>query len=95
MCTDDRRSFETEIDKFARSCGFAPTAYYVIEFLTTIFPSIYSKDRLDSFIREKEEAEAEFEQIRKSQEEERIKKEEEEKKKRMEASKGEAADGGK
>ncbi len=77
----DGRSFETEIDKFARSCGFAPTAYYVIEFLTTIFPSIYSKDRLDSFIREKEEAEAEFEQIRKSQEEERIKKEEEEKKK--------------
>jgi len=76
----DGRSFETELEKFARNSGFAPTAYYVVEYLTTIFPSVYSRDRLESFIREKEEAEAELEQIRKSQEEERIKKEEEEKK---------------
>lgn len=75
----DARSMEAELDKFARNYGITATAYDVVQFLSEIFPTIYTKDKLDVLIREKEEAEAEIAQFKKQQEKAKEVKEEEKK----------------
>lgn len=72
----DARGFETDLEKFVRNMGITATTYDVVAFLNEIFPSIYTKDKLDALTREKEEAEAEIAQAKKEQEKEEAKEKE-------------------
>lgn len=72
----DARSLETDLEKFVRNMGITATTYDVVAFLNEIFPSIYTKDKLDVLTREKEEAEAEIAQAKKEQEKEEAKEKE-------------------
>lgn len=72
----DARSLETDLEKFIRNMGITATTYDVVAFLNEIFPSIYTKDKLDVLTREKEEAEAEIAQAKKEQEKEEAKEKE-------------------
>lgn len=69
----DARGLETDLDKFVRTMGITATTYDVVAFLNEIFPSIYTRDKLDALAREKEEAEAEIAQAKKEQEREEAK----------------------
>ncbi len=66
----DARGFETDLEKFVRNMGITATTYDVVAFLNQIFPSIYTKEKLDVLTREKEEAEAEIAQAKKDREKE-------------------------
>lgn len=72
----DARNLETDLDKFVRNMGITATTYDVVFFLNEIFPNIYTKDKLETLAREKEEAEAEIAQLKKEKEQAELKEKE-------------------
>jgi TonB family protein len=65
----DARSLEADLEKFSRQMAFVTTAYDTVSFLSNLFPSVYTKEKLEALSREKEEAEAGLQQPQKEAEE--------------------------